>query len=354
MARRVSMVVPLALLAALLAAAPALADEIRFTDGRPSLPDIEVVSETYEAVTYKIKGSMQTEPSVGVAEIVHDNASPRYSGAERKLQKGDWKGAIDDFQAVTRERLRDEQAWMKHYALFKVAEAYRLAGDAAAAVEAYQATLADNPKSRFYAPVKLGLGASKLAGGDMPGARAAFSELEGEAKAKKLGDRWADAASLALAEVLELDGKTQEALDRFRRCAAAAKGSAAARASCNVQRLSAKTEPARADAAAGAVQSIVQGELKKKDGPDLEVLAAAYNALGDIYAAKDDWKTALLSYLRVALDDDLKRLANERPKALYCAAQAFEKAKTEDWKNRAEMLKNELRNSYPGSPWARK
>ncbi len=359
-ANRFAAAVSIAVVAALAAPAAARADDIIFSGGRDPIKNVEIVSESYEKVVYKIQGSNQEEPTGNIAEVIRANKDTRYRGAEDKFRRGDLNGAIGDFRIVIdAPRPRPEHEWQKHYALFFLGEAYRMTGDSGKAIDAYERLLKDNEKSRFYGPAKLGLGLCKLARGDRAGARALFSELEGEAKSKKLGERWEFAALLANAEVLEAEGKIKDALERYRKVANSAitsggkAGNAGTRAAIHVQRLMAKDEPGKADAAAGSIQKQIEDEYKKPS-PDVEVAAAAYNALGDVYTAKDDHKRALLAYLRVAVDEDLKKSGEERPKALYCAAAAFEKAKVEDWKNRSDMLKAELRAVYPGSAWAAK
>lgn len=343
-------------------ASSARADEILFPEGRAPLKNVEIVSESYEKVVYRISGSQQEEPTANIAEIVRTNKTTRYTGAEQKLKRGELKGAIDDFgKSITDAEgsPNPQHKWMKHYSLFYLAECYRQTGDAAKALETYDRLLKDNDKTRFYAPAKLGMGLCKLASGDRAGARAIFSELEGEAKSKKLGEKWEFGALLANAEVLEAEGKIKDALERYRKVANAAQvaggkgGNAGTRAAIHVQRLMAKDDPSKADAAAGAIQKQIEDEYKKP-APDVDVAAAAYNALGDVYAAKDDFGKALLAYLRVALDDELRKSADERPKALYCAAMALEKVKKEGWQDRAKLLRGELKEGYPGSPWAKK
>ena len=351
--RRFVLALPLGLA---LAAAPALADEIKFPG--KSLANVEIVSETYEEVAYKIAGSIQKEATPNIVDIVRTaGKSTRYIGAERKMARGDWKGAVADFtQISTNERLKDEEKWMKSYAQFYAAECYRNMGANPEAIAAYQSVLEDNPKSRFYAQVKLGIGACKMASGDRAGARQAFAELEGDARSKKLGERWANEANFRLAEISEGEDKVPEALERYRKVQAASagqKGNAGQRAQINVSRLSAKMDPSKADFASNELEKLVAAE-NANAAADPEVLAAAYNALGDVYAAKGDHKKSLLSYLRVATVEELKAVQSEAPKALYGASVEFEKTKGDDWKVRSDQLKAQLKAMYPSSIWARK
>src|SRR6202043_3016075 len=58
-------------LLAIAAASPARADEIRLKAGKTIGPDVEVLDESYEFVTYKILGSQQQEPADNVVEVVY-------------------------------------------------------------------------------------------------------------------------------------------------------------------------------------------------------------------------------------------------------------------------------------------
>jgi len=352
---------------ALSLAGQALADEVRFNDGRPAFTNVEILSETYEEVAFKVGGATQKESTSKIAEVVHSDKTGRFGSGEAKFKKGEIrttssreKGALDEFLSVLQEKLRDEQAWKKHYALFYIAECHRAVGDNAAALQAYQEVLADNPKSRFYAAVKLGIGEAKLAMNDKAGARAAFQELESDAKSKKLGARWLAEAASALAEIFEADGNLKEAADRFEkvRAEAAASGdktSAGARAGIHASRLRALLDPSKSDGVITEIERALQEQWKNLDKPaENELIAAASNALGDVYAKKGDAKKALLNYLRVATDDELLAVSGEGAKALYGAAQAFEAAKGEDWKNRSDAMKRQLISRFPSSPWAKK
>ncbi len=360
-----------ALPAVLALAGLARADEIRYVDGRKPPGEVQIVSESYEEIVFKIGGSSQKEQASLISEVIHTNKSARYIAAESKFKKGDLKqsqagrerGALEEFQQIIADKDKNKGAdvqWMVHYALFYVAECHRLLGDNPAAIQAYQDVLANDAKSLFFPRVKIGIGAAKLAMNDKAGARQAFQELETEAKAKKLGTRWSAEASFALAEVLEADGSLKEALERFEKVkaellSAGDRSSASVRAGINANRLRALIDPSKTSSAAQELERALQEQWKNLDKPaENEVIAAASNALGDVYMKTGDAKRALINYLRVATDEELKRLPGEGAKALWGAAQAFEAAKGDDWKTRADAMRRELVNRFPSSPWAKK
>jgi hypothetical protein len=342
-----------ATLAFALAAAPAVfADQIRCKSNR-TIDDIEVVEETATGVSYKIHGSLQQEPAENVVEVVYEKKPIGWEEAERAFKRGDYARCTKDFE----QRLNDRQPWVRQYSTFYLAESRRLTGDLAGAAEMYQKFVAEFGNHRFYPKAKLGIGLVKLEQRDFLGAQKVFEDLAAEAKSKKLQDVQ-DQANFQLAATLEAQGKAKEALDRYQRIAtAAAQRGVTGLAHVAVLRLQAQTEPSKADAAISGLYALIEGQDQKRPDQalDFDLLAASYTALGDIYFdAKGDAQKALLCYLRVVVDPELSKVSGERPHALWGAARAFEKAKSQDWKERAESLRRELRDQYPNSIWAKK
>ncbi len=342
------------LAAALLAGAaalPARADTIKLRTR--AIDDVEVVEETATAVRYRIRGSLQEEPAENVVEVIYTRRPIGYDEAMAAFKRGEYARASEALKKLA--EMRD--AWVRQYAIFHLAEARRHLGDLAGAAEWYRKLLADFPNARFAPWARLGLGIVRLEQKDFAGAQKAFEDLVSEAKSKRYGDSIAEQASVRLAATLEAQGKLREALDRYDRLAAAARQRGqASLAEVAAFRLRAQLEPARADFCLAGLEGLVEAQLSKgAEGPvDSELLAAAYTSMGDICDAKGDAQKALLFYLRVVVDPDLSKVASERPHALWGAARAFEKAKTENWKERAEQLRRELRDQFPNSIWAKK
>jgi hypothetical protein len=345
------------LLAALALGTPALADEIRLRDGHV-ISDVDVTDETYEKVSYKIHGSPQEEPSSNVGEVVYARTPLGYAEAKKAFERGDYARCLGDWDGLRRAK----EPWARQYAAFYFAECKRMGGDGAGATGAYEQLLKDFPKTRFYPQARLGIGLVKLDAKDYAGAQKAFEDVVQEAKAKNLGDEVAGEATFKLAATLELQGKLREAADRYSRLASEADakggGHAGRMAKIAASRLQAQQDASKADSALSTLQDFVASQgpdrLKPNQQPDFEALAAAWNAIGEADAAKGEYAKATLDFLRAALDPDLAKIASERPHALYGAALAFEKAKTQDWKERADQLRAELKQTYPQSPWARK
>ena len=95
---------------------------------------------------------------------------------------------------------------------------------------------------------------------------------------------------------------------------------------------------------------LVKGVEKQADPEDKEVLARAYNALGDAYrAAGDKDQDALIAYLTVDLV--YNTAAASHAEALYNLAGLWEKVKNPE---RAREARKMLEDTYPTTPWAKK
>lgn len=333
----------------------ATADQIVLKGGR-SIDDVDVVEETYEAVSYKIHGSSQAEPASNVLDVVYARRPIGFDDAKQAYRQGRWSKCFEN----AKDLLKAREAWVRQYATFYAAEARRNLGDGPGAEELYEQLVAEFPKTRFYAQARIGQGLVRLDRRDFAGAQKAFEQLASEARAKKLDDEVVDDAEFRLAATLEAQGKLEEALKRYDALVARTGtkgGRTGGRAMTAALRLRAVTDPSKAGMVLAGLQSALDGWYALRpdaQGERTEELASIWNAFGDVHAAKGDHQAALLAYLRVVTNPDLGNVASERAKALYGAAQSFEKAKTEDWKNRAEQLRRELRETYPNSPWAKK
>lgn len=346
MLRRV-LALPLAAAAALLQA-PALADEIRFVDGSSQKVE-EISEESYDVVKAKVAGTPQTYQTERILEVVHDAFPPAYEDAQKAEKRLDYVAAAAGYARVAESARAGD--WVKQYALFHAAECLRHADDLQGARAAYDRLLKEFPKSRFYPHAKLGLGLVDLATGKAGDARKAFKALEDEVGSKRLGEVFRLEAQLHAAQAFEAEGNDGEAQALYGKVAKDAvrrKELARVAYDARVRELAmvGKSNPDR------AVKDLLE-TVDKTDCPPA-ARALGYNVLGDCYTKLNKPKQALLAYLRVALDRELKQVSTEVPRALYSAAKAFEQTKGPDWKERAESLRKELRESFPSSPWARK
>ncbi len=333
--------------AAVAAGAPAraLAEDIIKTRGGGEIKADEIVDETYEEVVYKVAGSRQVEPAENVVEVVHEVSPPALEYGEKLMKEQRYAEAAKSFRSASSPR----EAWARQYLLFYGADCLRLSGDLEGARKDYQKLLAEFPKTRFYPHAKLGIALCALEQKQVVPAREALKQLEEEATSKKLGDLWKVRAQLETARAYEMEGKDKEARDGYGKVAREAirkYPEIGYTAKVRELALQARQDPGK------AVKEL-EGLTEQPELP-IEARAAAWNALGEGYAKQGDVKKALLAHLRVVLDQELRTVASEQPKALYLAAAAFEKLKEPNWQQRAEELKGELRARFGASEWARK
>jgi tetratricopeptide (TPR) repeat protein len=99
-------------------------------------------------------------------------------------------------------------------------------------------------------------------------------------------------------------------------------------------------------------KALFDSVIKKNDetrAATKEVMAAAYNGLGEYYYKKEgDKKKALYAHLRVIVVYSVS--SDEYAKALSLAAKCFDELGQKD---RAERLRKELKERCPDSPWAK-
>ncbi|MFC1708149.1 tol-pal system YbgF family protein, partial [Planctomycetota bacterium] len=315
-------------------------DKIRMVDGRVT-ENVEVLEETYETVTYKIGGVKQEESAADVLEVIHEDPPIAYRSAQSAEDKGEYIRAAGEYENAAKGR---GGLWIGQYGYFRAGECYRKAGDPKSAAEAYKNLLKAHPKTIHYGPAKLGLGRTLAALGSYDEARSAFSELEKEAKAKDLGEQYVFAARLELARTFEIQERKPEAAKIYRKLALEAK-----RKHPEVG-FAARLGELRTTGGRRAAEELAK--LIDNTSTPSSVRAGAYVLIGRLQQEAGNHKQALLSFLRVCFDPPLAGFPEERAEGLYRAAEALEKVKTQDWRERAEALRSELRSRYPNTKWA--
>ena len=205
------------------------------------------------------------------------------------------------------------------------------------------AFLAKNNKSyRVSAAIEL-LGNVLLAKQDFEAARAQFAKL-GKAPAPYFKAR----SAILIGRALQAEGKHQAAIAEFDQALQAAAGNATAQS----QELEATLLHAVSSAATGDLQAstaAVRQIIKQADVEDTNLLAQAYNALGDCYLQADDKKSARQAFLHVDLL--FRSSPTEHAKALYELSQLWEDLGQSD---RARDAQQRLKDQYPGTRWAKR
>lgn len=318
----------------------AQADEIRLRDGR-SVAKVEVTSEDYETVRYKIAGSEQREPAGNVALVVYSDKPMAYQAAEKALANGQFVEAAQSFVKAAQSPLRP---WVKVYGTFYAAESYRRAARLDNATTLYEELLQVAPKTRFLPATRLGLGLCLVAKQDYTAARKSFGALADEAIGKGFGVWWKAEAQYQSAHTYELEGKSSEALRSYRELARTAREQkdVSARARVGALRLAGDPKVALTDLAAIIDDREATGAVR----------ADAYLTRGKLLVKSGEHKGALVAFLRVCWDPPLREFSAERAEALHLAAATLEQVKTADWRARSHALRQELRTLYPTSRWA--
>ena len=154
-------------------------------------------------------------------------------------------------------------------------------------------------------------------------------------------------SAILTGKLLQQTGKHVEALAKFESALSAAEGSPAAES----QKLEATLHRAISQAASGQVEqatTAVKQIIAAANPQDIELLATAYNALGDCYLQSEKQKAARDAFLHV--DVLFKSAAEQHAKALYELSRLWEIL---GQRQRAREAKDRLRDEYPASRWAR-
>jgi hypothetical protein len=360
---------PAALFAALLLAAPALADRITTTDGK-TLDDVEITNETLGGVLYKQKGKAgeQNVAADQVLSVVYTSKVPGLiATAHSDLEDGNLEAAADGFKEFAESvfagsNKKDKQAWAPGYALYRAIETNMAMSSQESITEVIALAdmlVAKAPESR-YVPLAYVAKASAqrdLKKGD--DAMATVNALKELVKSKALSD-----AFRLQAELLEVElgaGKAQARRDRYIEIGTqAGSGFPAVRNRARVLEAETHIEGESKDFAKARK---LYDQVIKDPKADGATLAGAYTGMGDclFQEAVDKLRVnadasaileeALLSYLRVVVN--YKDQTRYVPRALYQSGKVFEFMGDAAKPNSTKMYRK-LVTEYPGSEWAAK
>jgi len=329
------------------------------------IKDVQVTNETIKEVTYVLPGAVkviQRMPTQKIAKVEYENKPMEWEQALQALKGNFFQDAVNRFTRCVRLNA-DDFPWIRQYSLFKVAEAYRAWAEAGvrahfqSAMAAYQSLLKGMPDTVHLYSCHLGVAKCYLALGKTPEASSLFGKIIKD----NFDDRYNIRAKIGLARILELGKKYREARSKYREIFNEARSLARSDPSLSeIPNLALVREGAcivglrKFDEALTFFQDI----LTKADSD--EVLAGAYNGLGDAYYAKRKIESAMWAFLKVAIV--FEHITSEAPKALYFASLTMKDLATKKkdpalakkWSRRSRGLKNDLRQRFPGSPWAKK
>lgn len=348
-------------------------DKIVPVRGRP-LDGIEVVKETYKDVHFRVYIDNQAQPPQArdrsqVKEVVYGDVPRGYMLAESLMQQRRYGEAIKRFEESKGGRVR---AWVREYSDFNIAECYRMQPKPKHddAIKSYAAILQGNKESKFAPLASLSIGRCLLGKGSIDEALARFQAL---ANTEQYGPVSQFRARLWQGRAYEVKknatayGEAQQVYEKL---------------AADVQRV--LQDSSDEDELSGIVSAANLGrgkcmmgqqnyseavvwftKLTSETKPDQEeVLAGAYNALGDCHAkirGKDSYRKALLSYLRVVVLYSSQEA--EVSRATFLAGECFrllaQMMKRDDpmrarYDKFARELYEETYRKYLESPWAAK
>jgi TolA-binding protein len=303
----------------------------------------DVTDESYETV--KING--EAKPAAEIESIRHGDQPPEYIMADSNFRQFQLDKAIENFK-----KARDLKArpWLKHYCDYYIGRSYQALAQGAAttkdrqdftgkAIAQFESLIKGTPKG-FWVPSAMdSLGQCYYNLGDYPKALAAYQQIE----KTKMGESWTLRAQLWEGKIQTAQGQVDAAAQTLTKVSEAAKE---------------KHADIYTDAQIALAECYIRGK-KFKEAEDLlkglidanekeEVRAVAHNTLGDCYKAQNKIKEARLEYLRT--DVLYFKVKDQDARALFSAAECFELLKD---KERADKLRDDLKKTYPDSPWAR-
>lgn len=330
-------------------AGPSFADTVYRKKGAP-ITGIEVISVTYRGIKCK-RGMATLEYKWSqIDKVEYENQPFDYIKAKDAHSAGKWEEAIEGYRKAVR---RGKGVWVEQTCLWNIADIYaNNLGNAAEAGKALRELLEKVPETRYKPRALILLGRISLSEGKMDEAGNTFNELvklgddpEVEKEYKYLGMVW-------LARVWLMQGKTTEAKRQFERVRSSAGQSlkriflmaTVGEASCLVKEKSWASARDRFNEA-----------IEQAPNSEQELLAEAYNGLGETFYYQQDpeMDQALRAFLKVVV---LFPAPGEMPKALWHAAKCFHQLKgsNKEWAARSAQLRNQLRDQYPNSSWAKK
>lgn len=325
------------------ALAQSTVDRIRRRTGVDSgrITDVSVL-----AVTISKSGVESKVPVEEIRSITFAGEPSELGTARSALNRGRLKDAAAALEKIDRDELdRPELVAEVDYLLMDSAARSALVGDgsAEAAIRKAEDFLALHRSSyRVSSAIEL-LGDLYLANGELDKARNQYAKL-----AKAPAPYFQARSAILLGQLLQHEGRHTAALAEFDRALAASQGNAAAQPlelEATLHRAISRSATGEVDEATGEVKEIIA----KGDPEDVELLATAYNALGDCYLASDKPKAARDAYLHV--DVLFNSAADQHAKALYELSRLWD---TLGQPQRARETQQRLREEYPRSRWAKK
>lgn len=318
-----------------------------------------VTAEDYDELTFTMKlgGGRPQKQTLSIDKIDRVFYWPQpqaFAVAADFMNNGDYATAIEKFQAVADDR--GARSWVRTYALMNIAAMYEASAKFDGAIAAWEQLIKDSSKSRYVPKAYIQIGLDYLAKGDVNSAKASFGRLarlsglpEGQ---KMLGQYYLIFIQQKQGEQTKDQAVLRQALGQYRSLLGKTEGDPELSEVAILSRLgigSCLVLLGQFDEALAFFQKIADS------AKDPAVLAGAYNGLGDCYIKKNQWRDALLCFLRVEILYDTN--AELTARALFYSGRCFHFMDGEgvgkDSKQRARQQYGKCASRYPGTKWAR-
>ncbi len=298
------------------------------------------------AVTISKSGVESDVPVEDIRSIRFAGEPSELNSARSAIRRGRFDDAVATLDKVNRDQVdRREVVQELDYLQLEARAKLALSGQGGldSAIRLATDFLAKHRNSYHVSSAIELLGDLHLIDGDQDEARRQYTKL-----AKAPAPYFQARSAILTGRLLQQAGKHDEALAKFDQALEAAQGSPAAES----QRLEATLHRAISQSASGDVDeatATVKQIIVEADVEDTDLLATAYNALGDCYLQSDRPKAARDAFLHV--DVLFSSAADQHAKALYELSRLWEAL---GQRQRARDAKDRLQNEYPTSQWAKR
>ena len=292
------------------------------------------------------KGGVESKVPVEEIESIYFAGEPAaLNSARAAISRGRYGDALETLSEVNRDELdRPEITQELDYLVLRASAKRALAGqgDINAAIKLANSFLSRHRNSYHVSSAIELLGNVYLTDGQPDQATRQYDKL-----AKAPSPHFQARSAILKGRALQQQGKHTEALAEFDRALAVAQKSPAAQSQLlkvTLHRAISQSATGNIDVATATVKEIIS----KAEVSDTELLAIAYNALGDCYLQSGNDKAARDAFLHVDLL--FSSAADQHAKALYELSRLWN---TLGHQNRARDARERLQTNYPDSRWAK-
>ncbi len=304
------------------------------------ITDVSVLSITIS------KGGVESKVPVEEIRSVYFSGEPaELNSARLVLGRGRFEDALEmlgkiDRSAIDRNEIIAEVEFLLLQCQAKIANAGQ--GDLQSAIGLAKKFLSQHRRSYHVSAAIELLGSLFLADGNREEARRQYAKL-----AKAPAAYFKARSALLTGKLLQEEGEHSQSLEKFDEALASAAASSAAGSlglEITLQRAVSQAATGQTKEAIAAIEKIVS----HTDAEETELLAHAYNALGECYLQTGENKAACDAFLHV--DVLFSSATDLHAKALHELTRLWEIL---GYKQRSQDARQRLQQRYPTSRWAK-